>query len=53
MPTPLPNAVPEIPVSDVGKAADYYNQELGFHCDWSSDADGIGGVLQGDCACSS
>src|ERR1700680_134011 len=30
----FPAAVPEIPVSDVGKAAEYYVKNLGFKIDW-------------------
>src|SRR5689334_923796 len=45
----FPQAVPEIPVSNVDKAADYYVNALGFHFDWGNDAGGIGGISQGDC----
>ena len=45
----FPQAVPEIPVSNVDKAAEYYVNALGFHFDWGNDKDGIGGVSQGDC----
>lgn len=45
----FPQAVPEIPVSNVEKAAEYYVNALGFHFDWSNDEDGIGGISQGDC----
>ena len=47
--THFPQAVPEIPVSNVAKAAEYYVNALGFHFDWSNDEDGIGGISQGDC----
>jgi len=47
--THFPQAVPEIPVSNVKKAAEYYVNALGFHFDWSNDEDGIGGISQGDC----
>jgi uncharacterized glyoxalase superfamily protein PhnB len=47
--TRFPQAVPEIPVSNVEKAADYYVKALGFHLDWHSDREGIGGISQGDC----
>ena len=47
--THFPPAVPEIPVSDVDKAAEYYANVLGFSHDWGSDAGGIGGISQGDC----
>jgi catechol 2,3-dioxygenase-like lactoylglutathione lyase family enzyme len=32
--THFPQAVPEIPVSNVEKAAEYYVNVLGFHFDW-------------------
>jgi len=47
--TRLPHAVPEIPVSDVDQAGDYYVNVLGFHFDWKNVQDGIGGISQGDC----
>src|SRR5215469_6851090 len=49
MPTPFPKAVPEIPVTNVEKAAEYYVNALGFHLDWHSEQDGIGGISQGEC----
>lgn len=49
MPTQFPHAVPEIPVSHVRKAAEYYVNMLGFNLDWASDEDGIGGISQGAC----
>jgi predicted lactoylglutathione lyase len=45
----LPPAVPEIPVSNVEKAAQYYVSVLGFHFDWGNDPGGIGGISLGDC----
>lgn len=47
--THFPPAVPEIPVSHVEKAAEYYVNALGFSFDWGDDAGGIGGISQGDC----
>ena len=47
--TQFPQAVPEIPVCDVDKAAEYYANVLGFNHDWGNDAGGIGGISQGDC----
>jgi predicted lactoylglutathione lyase len=47
--THFPQVVPEMPVSDVEKAAEYYVNLLGFHFDWSNDEDGIGGISQGEC----
>jgi predicted lactoylglutathione lyase len=49
MPSTFPQPVPEIPVSDIATAAEYYLQALGFHLDWSSDQDGICGISQGNC----
>ncbi len=47
--THFPQAVPEIPVGNVEKAAEYYVKALGFQFDWGSDQGGIGGISQGDC----
>src|SRR5436190_3959709 len=47
--TLFPKAVPEIPVSNVEKAAEYYVNVLGFHFDWGNDQGGIGGISQGEC----
>ena len=47
--TRFPQAVPEIPVSNVERAAAYYVNALGFHFDWGDDQGGIGGISQGDC----
>ena len=47
--TPFPKAVPEIPVSNVEKAAEYYVNVLGFRFDWGNDQGGIGGISQGEC----
>lgn len=49
MPTDFPQAIPEIPVSNVEKAAEYYVNVLGFHFDWGDDSAGIGGISQGAC----
>jgi len=49
MPTDFPQAVPEIPVSNVEQAAGYYVTVLGFSFDWGDDDGGIGGISQGDC----
>ena len=49
MQTDFPQAVPEIPVSNVDKAAEYYANVLGFSFDWGNDKGGIGGISQGDC----
>lgn len=47
--THFPKAVPEIPVTDVEKAANYYVNALGFHLDWHNGQEGIGGISQGEC----
>lgn len=47
--TTFPQAVPEIPVSDVEKAAAYYVKVLGFRFDWGDEQGGIAGISQGDC----
>ena len=47
--THFPQAVPEIPVSNVDKAAAYYVKALGFDFDWGNDQGGIGGISQGEC----
>ena len=47
--THFPQAVPEIPVSNVDKAAEHYVNVLGFSFDWGNDDDGIGGISQGSC----
>jgi len=43
----FPSAAPEIPVSDVAKAASYYEKCLGFHWDWGTK--GLGQVSRGGC----
>jgi uncharacterized glyoxalase superfamily protein PhnB len=43
----LPSAVPEIRVSDVARAAVYYEKCLGFHWDWG--VEGLGQVSRGGC----
>ena len=45
----FPGAVPEIPVSDIKKAAAYYESNLGFTIDWGGKGGGIAGVSKGDC----
>lgn len=49
MPHRLPAAVPEIPVSAVNAAVDYYVRAPGFVLDWNSGSDGIAGISHGDC----
>ena len=46
----FPGAVPEIPVSDISAALEYYNHRLGFTIDWGDQGDGgIAGISQGTC----
>ncbi len=45
----FPAAVPEIPAADLGRAASYYVDTLGFTLDWENDEDGIVGISRGDC----
>ena len=45
----FPGAVPEIPVSDVDKAAAYYQDHLGFSLDWGGEDGGIAGISKGSC----
>ena len=49
MPARFPSAIPEIPVSNVEKAAEYYVNVLGFRFDWGNNEGGIGGISQGEC----
>ena len=42
-----PSAVPEIRVTNVARAAVYYEKCLGFHWDWG--VEGIGQVSRGAC----
>lgn len=49
MRTQLPKAVPEIPVENIDRAAEYYVRVLGFQFDWGNDQGGIGGISQGEC----
>jgi uncharacterized glyoxalase superfamily protein PhnB len=45
----FPGAVPEIPVTDLARAAAYYRDSLGFTLDWSSEELGLAGISRGDC----
>lgn len=42
-------AVPEIPVTDMKAALDYYAAVLGFNFDWGGVEGGIAGISQGHC----
>lgn len=46
----FPGAIPEMPVSDLRAALDYYANRLGFSIDWGEQGgDGIAGISKGDC----
>lgn len=45
----FPPAVPEIPVSDMDQALDYYEHKLGFNIDWGGADGGIAGISKGHC----
>ena len=45
----FPAAVPEIPVSDINAATDYYQTKLGFRLDWGGDELGLAGISKGAC----
>src|SRR5678816_2195297 len=45
----FPAAVPEIPVTDMNAALDYYEHKLGFSIDWGGADGGIAGISNGHC----
>jgi predicted lactoylglutathione lyase len=45
----FPPAVPEIPVRDINRAAEYYEKNLGFTIDWGNEEGGIAGISKGHC----
>jgi catechol 2,3-dioxygenase-like lactoylglutathione lyase family enzyme len=46
----FPTAVPEIPVSDIDAALEYYGHRLGFRTDWGAGGEGgIAGISRGHC----
>jgi uncharacterized glyoxalase superfamily protein PhnB len=45
----FPAPVPEIPAANVGEAAAYYVNRLGFTLDWGDDQGGIAGISRGNC----
>ena len=49
MKSEFPSAVPEIPVTDINKAAAYYQRNLGFTLDWSVEELGLAGISKGNC----
>lgn len=45
----FPAAVPEIPVTNMNAALDYYERTLGFNIDWGGADGGIAGISKGQC----
>ena len=45
----FPTPVPEIPVSDMNAALDYYEHKLGFSIDWGGAGGSIAGLSKGEC----
>lgn len=45
----FPPAIPEIPVSNIKRAAEYYVKKLGFTFGWANDEAGIAGISRGSC----
>jgi predicted lactoylglutathione lyase len=45
----FPGAIPEIPVSDIDAALQYYGRRLGFNIDWGHQDGGIAGISRGNC----
>jgi len=45
----FPAAVPEIPVSDMDQALEYYQRKLGFNVDWGGADGGIAGISKEKC----
>ena len=45
----FPAAVPEIPVTDMNAALEYYESKLGFSIDWGEADGGIAGISKGEC----
>ena len=45
----FPAAVPEIPVTDMDQALNYYQGKLGFNIDWGGADGGIAGISKGNC----
>ena len=45
----FPAAVPEIPVTDMNAALQYYEGKLGFNIDWGGVDGGIAGISKGHC----
>lgn len=49
MQSAFPAPVPEIPVSDLTRAAAYYQNSLGFTLDWGGEELGLAGLSKGHC----
>lgn len=45
----FPSAVPEIAVSDIDAALEYYASRFGFDVDWGGQEGGIAGISRGNC----
>ena len=45
----LPGAIPEIPVSDVASAAEYYRDKLSFSLDWFETEIDLAGISRDQC----
>ena len=45
----FPPAVPEIPVTDMDAALNYFESKLGFDIDWGGADGGIAGISKGQC----
>jgi predicted lactoylglutathione lyase len=45
----LPSAVPELPVSDIVVAAEYYRERLGFTVDWLARDIALAGISRDQC----
>lgn len=45
----FPPAVPELPVTNMNAALDYYQTKFGFNVDWGGADGGIAGISKGHC----
>jgi len=44
----FPGPVPEIPVSEIDAAVDYYRRSMGFNLDWGGEELGLAGLSKGN-----
>ncbi len=44
----FPSAIPEIPVSHIDMACEYYKTKLGFQLDWGGEELGLAGISKGN-----